>query len=336
MRNAWILLPVIGCSEYAINEPLPPPGEANAAELDNPIKNDRIVQVTTPSVDILWIIDDSGSMGNEQTQLAQNFPAFMPYILDSGLNYHIGVVSTDMRPRGGHGRLVPADNGDQWIDNDSAAPIAMFQQMSQLGTNGSSDECGREAGYTALELLGNTDNQGFLRDDRGTGAHVIVVSDEPDGSNPDVITKAEFIDWMNNLRPDDPELATFSSIVNPPDVGPLVGLPGTDYLELTDGIGGIKWPIHTDNWIAALEQLSIQAAGLKREYFLSELPVAETIEVQVHEPDGTIVVDQKWEYSGTRNSVTFESYVPLPLSEVLIQYTVLSSMYSQSDVIPEE
>lgn len=338
MRTAWILLPtgVFACSEYQINQPVPPFGDANPAELDNPVKIDRIVQVTTPAVDIMWIIDNSGSMLEEQTQLAQNFPAFMPYILGSGLDYHIGVVSTDMNANKESGKLVAADNHDRWITNDSDDPTGMFEQMATLGTGGSSTECGREAGYTALELLGTTDNAGFLRDDRTTGIHVIVVSDEPDLSNTAVITKPEFIDWMNGLRPEEPELATFSSIVNPPeDSGPL-NPSGIDYITLTQGIGGILWPIHTDSWISVLEQLAIQAAGLKHEYFLSQLPVPDTVEVQVREPDGTIVTDQVWTYSLSRNSITFETYIPLPLSEVLIQYTVLSSVVQQSDSIEEE
>jgi hypothetical protein len=334
MRLSTIVAPILvaaGCQEYAIGDNVPPVGEANPVELDNPVNVDKIVQVTTPSVDVLWIVDNSCSMDGEQRQLAENFPAFMPYFLGSGLDYHIGVVSTDMVDPQQKGKLIAADNGDKWIDVDSDNPEAMFQQMSQLGTSGDGlRESGRGAGYTALELFADSFNQGFLRDDRGAGIHVIVVSDEVDGTPANVITKDEFIDWMNDLRPDDDALATFSSIVNPPDVGP-VQAPGTDYLYLTDGIGGIKWPIHSPDWITVLEQLAIQAAGLKREYFLSQLPVRDTIEVQVTQPDPEggppdTITDATWKYSVPRNSITFDTFIPLPLSEVHIGYTVLSSM----------
>lgn len=334
MRLSTLVAPFIlmGCQEYTIGDGIPPLGQANPAELENPVNTDRIVQVTTPAVDVLWIVDNSGSMDQEQVQLGQNFPAFMPYFLGSGLDYHIGVVSTDMKARTESGKLVPAANGEKWISVDSENPEQMFQQMSRLGINGDSFEKGREAAYTALELLKDSANQGFLRDDRTSGIHAIVVSDESDVSNANPISKAEFITWMNDLRPEDDALATFSSIVNPPDIGPLQGLPGTDYLELTDGIGGIKWPIGSDNWITVLEQLAIQAAGLKREYFLSQLPVDSTIEVQVQEPDGDVITDQAWTYSINRNSITFDEFVPAPLSQVLIQYTVLSSMVDTVEV----
>lgn len=332
MRLTVLVAPflLIGCQEYTIDEGAPPAGEANPAELENPTNVDRIVQVTTPSVDVLWVVDNSGSMDAEQTQLADNFPVFMPYFLGSGLDYHIGVTSTDMKNNGENGRLVAADNGDTWIDVDSNNPEAMFIQMARLGIGGSPTEKGRFAAFKALETHKNGANQGFLRDDRGAGIHTIVVSDEPDLTQADDITKAEFIEWMNDLRPDNPELTTFSSIVNPPGGG-IARPSGIDYLEITDGVGGIKWDIGSDNWISVLEQLAIQAAGLKREYFLSQLPVDSTIEVQVQAPDGDVITGQDWEYSVQRNSIMFETFVPEPLSQVLIQYTVLSSMVDTVD-----
>ena len=51
---------------------------------------DVSTQVTTPEVDVLFVIDNSCSMNNEQSELTANFPSFMAYFLDSGLDYHIG------------------------------------------------------------------------------------------------------------------------------------------------------------------------------------------------------------------------------------------------------
>ena len=46
-------------------------------------------------LDILWVIDNSCSMTEEQQALSQNFASFVQYFVGSGLDYHIGVVSTD-------------------------------------------------------------------------------------------------------------------------------------------------------------------------------------------------------------------------------------------------
>src|SRR3990172_9542368 len=97
-RSARVLAPlwlVVGCgSDQGFNKPLPdyptgaPPPVANVTQVD------KIVQVTTPMVDILWTIDNSCSMSDEQEELTSNFDSFMAYFLDSGLDYQIGVTST--------------------------------------------------------------------------------------------------------------------------------------------------------------------------------------------------------------------------------------------------
>src|SRR5262245_13379481 len=52
-------------------------------------------------IDILFVIDNSGSMGDEQVNLASNFPMFGQlidtYVNSSGktLDYHVGVTTTD-------------------------------------------------------------------------------------------------------------------------------------------------------------------------------------------------------------------------------------------------
>jgi hypothetical protein len=317
------------CQEYNIGEQPPPFIGPNPPELDNPAVQDRIVQIPIPSVDVMWIIDNSGSMLDEQTALKQNFPAFMNYFLGSGLDYHIGVVTTDMDKPAQTGKLQPSASGALYITTEDEDPMQMFEEMASVGIRGSSWERGREAAYMGMELLKNSDNEGFLRDDLGSGVHMTIVSDEPDLSRQEYISKEEFVAWGNALRPED-ELVTFNSICNPPNYGYY---SGQDYIDLTNGIGGILHDVHQDNWVDVLEQLGVQAAGLRREYFLSHRPVVDTIEVKVVTPDGdTIPFDpNEWEYSASRNSITFDDYLPDPMSEVFIDYTVLSSLVQVTD-----
>ena len=69
----------------------------------------------------------------------------------------------------------------------------------------------------------------------------------------------------------------------------------------------------------------MQAAGLKREFFLSEAAVPDTITVAVTtDGDKEKFGDEAWTYSGTRNSVTFSAYVPDPLAVVSISYETLA------------
>ncbi len=62
--------------------------DSGLPEPKEPISND---------VDILWVIDNSGSMCQEQERLAQNFEIFIDELVKSGeVNFHIGVTTTHM------------------------------------------------------------------------------------------------------------------------------------------------------------------------------------------------------------------------------------------------
>ena len=311
------------CSEYDISGDPEIRGEPNPPNLVIPPKEDRIVQVTTPSVDVLWTIDNSCSMADEQTALTQNFQAFMNFFLGSGLDYHVGVISTDDDDASHQGRLREVAQ-ERWIDDETQDPISVFSAMANLGTSGSSYEAGRATTYRAIELKKEAYNDGFIRED--AGLHIIVISDEQDSSNNDPISKGEFIDYLNTLKETD-DMVTFSSIVNPPNCGFCGGgSAGTDYIDVTNNVDGILWDINDQNWSTVLEQLGVQAAGLKREFFLTELPVIDTIEVWIEENGAVFqfVEGDDWVYSVSRNSVVFNEYIPDPLSEIYITYERLS------------
>ena len=95
-----------GCTgENEIRSTLPPAGVANPKPLVADTQTDKLVQVQVPEVDILWVVDNSCSMFEEQQGISENNPVFMDFFLGSGLDYHIGVVSTDMNDNAQSGKL---------------------------------------------------------------------------------------------------------------------------------------------------------------------------------------------------------------------------------------
>jgi hypothetical protein len=221
----------LGCQEYTITDGNRVTGEPNPPPLETVTLTDRITQVTTPNSDVLWIIDNSYSMLDEQTALVNNFESFIQYFMNSGLDWHVGVVSTDMEKNKHSGRLQAA-SGFTYLDENSPDPVALFTEMASLGTNGASAESGRAATYAALtDPLLNADNKGFYREDAMLS--VIVISDEEDSSGNDPISLNEFVSWLGNLKSDEDKL-TFSSIVctepqktvNGWDLGVWVGRAG--------------------------------------------------------------------------------------------------------------
>lgn len=303
------------------------PTVPNPPDLNPPTQVDVIRQVVTPEVDVLFVVDNSCSMAEEQTKLRDNFPIFMEFFLDSGLDWHIGITTTDTVADRGH---LERRAGYRYLDPSVSDPIGIFSQMANLGTNGSPDERGRRAAWLALtDPAKSGQNNGFYRDD--ASLHIIVVSDEPDYSA-NQPTRNEFINFLTTLK-EDPEMVTFSSIVGPRN-GCTTAEPGTDYLAITDAVGGIAYSICESDWQPVLEQLGLQAAGLKREYFLSEVPVADTLEVTV--VDGEYTYDGALDacdpstgctftftYNPIRNSIFLTDFVPNPLADVEIRYTLL-------------
>jgi len=337
VRSVFLIpLLLVACSDYQIHDQNDAAGKYNPPDLGAEVKTDRIVQVTIPSVDVLWVIDNSCSMDDNQTALTSNFSKFMDYFTDSGLDYHVGVVSTDMYNPQESGRLT-RDSGTTYIDNSFSAAEAnqSFARRAALGTYGSGYEKGLDAAWSAVSMHGNTFNQGFYRDDSAFA--MIVISDEEDQS--DNVSVPEFISWASSLKPST-EMVSFSSIVWQSQCGSGPTGNETDgkrYMQVTDAIGGIKWPICNSAWDTVLAELGMQAAGLRREFFLSSVPVVDSIEVEVLGVSGSQVfnVDSDFSYDRARNSVRFSSFVPEPLDEVLITYAVLASASLESEVIED-
>lgn len=57
-------------------------------------QTDIFDQFRDPKVDVLWVVDDSGSMSSFQDQLADNFPQFFTLSGVSAADYHIAVTTT--------------------------------------------------------------------------------------------------------------------------------------------------------------------------------------------------------------------------------------------------
>lgn len=334
-------------SDYRVGGDLLPELIVNPPSLQDPVQTDAIVQVTTPKVDILWVMDNSGSMscvtgchGSLTEKVTENFPRFMDYFLGSGLDYHIGVITTDIDDPNQAGRLQYG-LGYKYIDEDTSDPLSVFMEMGTVGTEGSGQERGLGATYMSYEDVGDTYNAGFFRSD--AALHTTVLSNEDDFTPSSLVSQSEFVDWYDDLK-DDTDQRTFNCIVCVNTGSEECPDQGTNYVRSSEDIGGIIWDITRDDWADLLDQLGAQAAGLKREYFLSQVPVPSTIVVQVEDVGGALLTFDRaegnppvgdWTYDSSRNSITFLSYVPESLSTVLVTYTIASSVVDGGDQTTE-
>jgi hypothetical protein len=134
-----------------------------------------------------------------------------------------------------------------------------------------------------------------------------------------------FVTFMRGFKAD-PSLVTFSTIVGPVPDGCATADPGLGYPEVQTALNGLFWSICDPDWATLLESLAANAIGARREFFLTEIPAVDTIEVEVVETDGaSVTLDQEgleFDYDPIRNSVTLLSYVPGPLATVFVHYDV--------------
>jgi hypothetical protein len=294
---------------------------------------DESVVTGANSVDVLFAIDNGCSMLEEQQALAENFPLFSNYFVDSGLDWHLGVVSLDMDDPSRQGRLRSA-NGVNYIDGSVPDVVGTFKEMAAIGTSGSDAPQGRNAVYSAIELLKNKENAGFMRED--TPLEIILISDQDDYSDNDLVSLTEFIEWLLHLKMT-PEMVGFSSLVGPPASCTGAVETGDEYLAVTNQVGGVKWSICSQDWALLLDELGLQATGLRDHHSLTQRPRVDTLSLTV-EWDGNTRAFEFWDgnqwsldhledvftYDPIRNSVQFEDYVPDSGARVKVGYEVMA------------
>jgi hypothetical protein len=173
------------------------------------------------NLDLLFVIDNSGSMSQEQAGLATNFPKFTQVLsqIQGGLpDIHLGVVSSNMGPtaavsncsppgdaghllQGPPGGTCPLNAGAKFISDIAGAGGArtqnytgslddVFKCMATLGTSGCGLEAHLESMRTALDPA-NQFNQGFIRTDAYLG--IVIIGDEDDcsASNPALFSASD-------------------------------------------------------------------------------------------------------------------------------------------------
>jgi hypothetical protein len=154
-------------------------------------------------VDILFVIDNSGSMVEEQASLLASFSGFVSGIqaqLGSADSYHLGVVTTDAYSNNAPGcqtlgalvtqtggdsaaglDCLPFSSGARYLDDTEPDLDAKFSCIAQVGISGSGDEIQAQSGYTAVSFAMNAPgacNDGFIRDD--ALLVVVIITDEED------------------------------------------------------------------------------------------------------------------------------------------------------------
>ncbi len=281
---------------------------------------DVFTQSQTPAVDILFVIDNSGSMLQEQQSIAQNFSSFINFTVGLNIDYHIGVVTTDVSDADA-GKLVAPYIANIGPDA-SADPIGDFVAMVNVGTDGSATEKGLAASVLAVtEPLVSTANGGFLRPDALLS--VIYVSDEDDFSEGDV---SDYVDGLLSAKGYDSQAVIASAIAGEPpagcDANGNSASSGDRYYDISLALEGLFESICTPDWSTTMEEIGIGTFSALTRFTLTRIPDEATIVVLVN--GVPIPADELngWEYNEENNSISFNgTSVPDAGATVEISYT---------------
>lgn len=155
-------------------------------------------QQAVSQLDILWVVDSSGSMSEEQAYLGQNFTSFITSMTAMNLDFQTAVTSTDVCqdqlpadlaerrcPTGGGGSAATRLRGSfvgvagqKVLKKSDPNLVSKFGTYTKVGINGSGFEHGLKGAQLAVEKTLNGQNEALIRAD--SFLSVIVVSDEED------------------------------------------------------------------------------------------------------------------------------------------------------------
>lgn len=339
---------------------------ANAKQLDVMLSGegtyesehtDIFTQASGQSVDVLFIIDDSGSMCDDQERLVSAYPNFITHA-SLGNDYHIGVISVNVVKKEVIGKLNRGDPKKQprYITPNPNS-VKQFADLAYLDCNGGSDEqeAGLEAAQVALSAPLITDtgkpctkdsdctndpslcgdpkscpyycldgtcggwNKGFLRDD--AQLELVVLSDEEDQSSSAL---SFYEDFFKNIKGYyNVGMMHFHAIVW--QFGACESesseSEGKRYMKLAQNTGGVTWPICGD-FTVVMDKIGLTAFQPKVQFFLTRLADPPTVTVKVEGQE----CKTGWKYDTNSNSIIFDpkgSCMPAPGQKIEVHYKTL-------------
>jgi len=306
-----------GIIEVHSNDPYTPIADANqtADGSYSSTYEETFNQEEIDAVDILFVIDNSCSMNDKQTQLANNFDTFMNVFDSSGIDYNIGFITTD-----------DSDIQGSLITTSTVDPVAEVAQIiDDIGTSGSAVERGLYYSYYALQT-GYDFGPGsdFWRTD--SKLIIIYVSDEDDSSSG--ITPTSIKSYTVAAK-GGADYVTAHAVAGDYPGGCTAnggGQAAFEYYTVVSYLNGVFLSICEDDWGTPLETLANESI-LKSSFTLTQTPVEETIAVIV---DGT--TSTEWTYDSSTNAISFnEGHVPAAGVSIYVSYSPIYDCPEEKD-----
>jgi hypothetical protein len=303
--------------------------------------------------DLLFVIDNSGSMSPLQQNLTNNFNSFIQQFVTKGYDFQLAVTTSDAYLAGAFWDNDPTrakfrdgvgsiHTGVFTILPSTPNLINTFVTNASQGSGGSGDE---RIFSSFKAALSSPLNSGFVRQNSFLG--VVILSDEDDFSNP---TRKEGDFSTGDHDYNQPGLETVDSYISYLD-----GLTGTTgatrrytvsaitvldqacqtqhaqaapttiigqrYIDMANKTGGVLGSVCDTSFANSMQKIQQRIVELSSQFYLDAKPVDGSISVVVNgvtvPQDGT----DGWSYDPNANSVVFHgAAVPAAGASIAINF----------------
>lgn len=293
-----LLLVLSACSDYSIinnnREIVYVYGEDTADPMgydttSRPIWVDSFTQISSMNgIDIVWVIDRSGSMSDNDDKLEQGLDTMLTILnQEFAVNWRIGIITTDPS-ESEQNQSFPLIYGD-----DYSTAMSKVDQLSNFAR--------KENGFSAFKAYYNNDySQTWMR--HNASLLVIFVSDEDDQSTDEFPMADDFTFWYSNLRPQ----AMIASIVIPNEES-CENTIGHRYVQSTSDLQGEIVDICSEDWSPSVRSITDRLQPYE-EWYLSHTPLYGENGIYIFE-NGSLMDTAEWHYDSAENKVVFDIMV---------------------------
>jgi len=265
----------------------------------------------TKKLDIVWIIDNSGSMADEQDALGTNFSAFIDEFITKNVDFKMAITTTDVSSSYKKGRMVSGSDikltSAMAKQNENQFKID-FMNLVKVGTSGSGNEKGLEASEGFMQKYASS----FLRQDAYLA--VVILSDEEDQS-PNVVS-----DYTNYLKSFKSEAGlvkfyTIADINKTTSKSPGITVGAERYKLASNQTAGVIANIR-DDFYQSLTSMGDSILNLLDSFALGNEPVPGSLRVYVN---GVLTSD--YTYDASSRSIKFDpNHLPSVGSVIKVYY----------------
>ena len=246
-----------------------------------------------PPIDILFVVDTSGSMDEERRNLAQRIDGFLNQLNE--LDWQVAATTTDMENsyrEHTQGKLTAFRENTYILDSSIDIAQELLGNKIQGFPRGGGNEKGIEAAHKAIERYVNREfpNEMFFRNEGHLA--IVILSDEDENSSGRNIkyTPEQFLDYVNtafNIQKN----ITWHSIVKPSD-GRCGGTRETKYEQLSKLTNGITGSVCENDYANQLRNIGQSVRNMQKEIPLGCTPLDNDL-------DGNIDIEVRFKAPGS-------------------------------------